>query len=161
MLGLKLNHVSKRGQRRSPETNSKSKSMEIVLLLTLVALNLSEEARKCISIFHHFSRLTHWGQDKMAAILLRTFWRAFSWMQNVWAPNQIWLKFVDKGLINNIQALVQIMAWSRPGYKSLSEPMMVSLPTIICISQPQWVKMATVVEILPQGRQGPIYPTLI
>ena len=30
--------------------------------------------------------------------------------------------------INNIPALVQIMAWRCPGNKSLSEPMMVSLP---------------------------------
>ena len=35
------------------------------------------------------------------------------------------LKFVPKGLINNIPALVQIMAWRRPGDKPLSEPIMV------------------------------------
>ena len=34
------------------------------------------------------------------------------------------LKFVPKGLINNIPALVQIMAWRRPGANPLSEPMM-------------------------------------
>ena len=42
--------------------------------------------------------------------------------------------------INNIPALVQIMAWRRPGDKPLSEPMMFSLPTHICITRPQWVK---------------------
>ena len=26
------------------------------------------------------SELTHWGRDKMAAILQKTFWNAFSWM---------------------------------------------------------------------------------
>ena len=36
------------------------------------------------------------------------------------------LRFVPKGPINNIPALVQIMAWRRPGNKPLSEPMMVS-----------------------------------
>ena len=41
--------------------------------------------------------------------------------------------------INNIPALVQIMAWRRPGDKSISEPMMVSLPTHICVTRPQWV----------------------
>ena len=40
---------------------------------------------------------------------------------------KISLKFVPKGPINNIPALVQIMALRRPGDKSLSEPMMVSL----------------------------------
>ena len=49
------------------------------------------------------------------------------------------LKFVLKGPINNIPALVQIMAWRRPGYKPLSEPMMISVPTHICITRPQWV----------------------
>ena len=37
---------------------------------------------------------------------------------------KISLKFVPKGLINNIQALVQIMAWRRIGDKPLSEPML-------------------------------------
>ena len=50
------------------------------------------------------------------------------------------LKFVPKGLINNIPALVLIMAWRRPGDKPLSEPMMVSLLTHICVARPQWVK---------------------
>ena len=35
--------------------------------------------------------------------------------------------------------LGQIMAWRRPGDKPLSEPMMVSLLTHICVTWPQWV----------------------
>ena len=60
--------------------------------------------------------------------------------ENVWIPIEISLKFVPKGPINNIPALVQIMAWRRSGDKPLSEPMMVSLTTHICITRPQWVK---------------------
>ena len=56
---------------------------------------------------------------------------------------KISLKFVPKGPINNIPALVQIMAWRRPGDKPLSEPMAVSLLTHICITRPQWVKWKT------------------
>ena len=56
-----------------------------------------------------------------------TFKRIFL-NENVWIPIKISLKFVHKGRINNIPALVQIMAWRRPGDKPLSEPMMVSLP---------------------------------
>ena len=41
--------------------------------------------------------------------------------------------------INNTPSLVQIMAWRRPGDKPLSEPMMVSLTTHICVTRPQWV----------------------
>ena len=50
------------------------------------------------------------------------------------------LKFVPKVRINNVPSFVQIMAWSRPGDKPLSEPMMVSLLTHICVIRPQWVK---------------------
>ena len=50
------------------------------------------------------------------------------------------LKFVPKGRINNIPAMVQIMAWRRPGDKPLSEPMMVNLLTHICVTRPQRVK---------------------
>ena len=59
--------------------------------------------------------------------------------ENVWMPTTISLKFVPKGPINNIPALVQIMVWRRPGDKPLSEPMMVSLPTHTCVTRPQWV----------------------
>ena len=40
---------------------------------------------------------------------------------------EISLKFIPKGPIKNIPALVQIMAWRRPGDKPLFEPVMVSL----------------------------------
>ena len=59
--------------------------------------------------------------------------------ENVWIPIKISLKFVPMGPINNIPAMVQIMAWRRPGNKPLSEPMMVVLPTHICVTRPQWV----------------------
>ena len=47
------------------------------------------------------------------------------------------LKFVPEGPIHNIPALVQIMAWRRPGDKPLFEPMMVNLLTHICVTWPQ------------------------
>ena len=59
--------------------------------------------------------------------------------ENVWISIRISPKFVPKCPINNIPALVQIMAWRRPGDKPSSEPMMVSLLTHICVTQPQWV----------------------
>ena len=59
--------------------------------------------------------------------------------ENVWISINISLKFVPKVQINNIPALVQIMAWRRPGDKPLSEPMMLSLLTHICVTGPQWV----------------------
>ena len=54
--------------------------------------------------------------------------------ENLWIPIKISLKFVPKGRMNNIPALVQIMAWRLPGDKPLFEPMMVSLPTHVYAS---------------------------
>ena len=56
---------------------------------------------------------------------------------------KISLKFVPKAPINNIPSLGQIMVWRRPGDKTFSEPMMVSLLTHICITGPQWVNGLT------------------
>ena len=64
-----------------------------------------------------------------------TFKRIF-FNENVRISIKISLKFVPKGPINNIPALVEIMAWRRPGDKPLSEPMMVRLPTHICVTRP-------------------------
>ena len=61
--------------------------------------------------------------------------------ENVWMPIEISQKFVPKGSINNNSALLQIMAWRCPGNKQLSEPMMVSSLTHICVTRPQWVKV--------------------
>ena len=86
--------------------------------------------------------LTRWGRDKIAAIFQTTFSNEFSWME-MYEFRKISLKFVPKVPINTIQALVQIMAWRLSGDKPLSEPMMVKLPTHICVTLPQWVKEIT------------------
>ena len=72
----------------------------------------------------------HFADDIFKCILLN---------ENVCITTKNSLKFVPKGPINNIPALVQIMAWRRPGDKPLSEPMLVCLPTHICVTRPQWV----------------------
>ena len=65
------------------------------------------------------------------------------------------LMFVPEGRINNIPALVQIMVWHRAGDKPLSEPMMVSLPTHICVTRPQWVTGSrNRIWLTPHGRHG-------
>ena len=57
---------------------------------------------------------THFADDIFKRIFLN---------ENIWIPIKISLKFVPKGPINNIPALVQIMAWRRSGDKPLPEPM--------------------------------------
>ena len=66
---------------------------------------------------------------QIPAIFQTTFSDAFYFMKIY----KFWLKF------NNIPALVEIMAWRRPGDKPLSEPMMVTLLTHICVTPSQWV----------------------
>ena len=60
-------------------------------------------------------------------------------IKNVCISTKISLKFVPQVPINNIPALVQIIAWHRSGDKALSEPMMDNFLTHICVTRPQWV----------------------
>ena len=108
---------------------------------------LDEQQRNQLFITAHFipgnsgqyNALTHWGRDKMDAIFTDDIFKCIFLNENARISLEISLKFVPKVRINNIPALVRIMAWRRPGDKPLSEPMMVSLPTHICVTRPQWV----------------------
>ena len=89
-----------------------------------------------------------------------TFKRIFL-NENVRISIEISLKFVPKGPINNIPALVQIMAWRRSGDKPLSEPMMDSLLTHICVTRPQWVKQLGYIDLSHKSHDAPVpYPTM-
>ena len=67
--------------------------------------------------------LTHWGWDKMAVISQMTFFDISS-NENFQILKKVSLKYVPWGLIDNMEALVQIMACCWAGTKPLSEPMM-------------------------------------
>ena len=77
--------------------------------------------------------LTYWGWDKMAAIFKCIFLN-----ENVNISIKNSPKFVHKGPIEDIPALVQIMARRQPVNKPLSEPMMGNLLMHICVTD--WVK---------------------
>ena len=72
--------------------------------------------------------LTHLPLDKMAAILTDDIFKRIFLEEKTQISIKISLKFVLKGQINKIPALVQIMAWRRPGDKPLSEPMLTQFP---------------------------------
>ena len=72
----------------------------------------------------------HFADDSFICIFLN---------ENVSVSIKISLKFVPKGPVNNIPALVPIMAWRHPGDKPLSERMVASFPTHICVTRLQWV----------------------
>ena len=63
--------------------------------------------------------------DKMAAILADDIFKHIFLNEKTRISIWISLEFVLKGPINNIPALVEIMAWRRPGNKPLSEPMLI------------------------------------
>ena len=71
----------------------------------------------------------HFPDDIMKRIFLNV---------NIWISIKISLKFVPRGPINNIPALVQIMAWRRQGGKPFSVPIMVNLLMHICSTSAQW-----------------------
>ena len=61
--------------------------------------------------------------------------------ENVWISLTISLKCVPNDRIDNVSALVQMMAWRRPSDTPLSEPMMVRLLTHIWVTRRQWVNI--------------------
>ena len=67
------------------------------------------------------------------------FFKCIFFNENVWILINISLKFVLEAQINNIPALVQIMAWPWSGDKPLSEPVIFNLLMHICVARPQWV----------------------
>ena len=105
----------------------------------------------CQARLQSFWWLTRWGRDKMAAVF-RTFSNAFAWMKLhvIWILISILLKFVPRISVNNIPATIEIMAWRRPGDRQLSEPMMVSLLTNICVTQTQWVNSGQTTKTLTE-----------
>ena len=87
---------------------------------------------RCVNTLRPRQNCHHFADDTFNRIFVN---------ENVRISIKFSLKFVPKGPINNILASVQIMAWRRPGDKPLSEPVMVSLLTHICVTLPQWVKV--------------------
>ena len=83
---------------------------------------------RCVNTLRLRQSCRHFTDNIFKSILLN---------ENVQISLDIWLKFVPQVPVNNIPALVQIMAWRCPGDKPLSEPMMVSIPTHKCVTRPQ------------------------
>ena len=94
---------------------------------------VSMELQRRINTLKQRQNWHHFADDIFKCIFLN---------ENFWILIKFSLNFVANGPINNIPVLVPIMAWRRPGDKPLSEPMMFSLLTHICITRSQWVKTA-------------------
>ena len=117
-----------------PEGNFTRNAQEVYCLIWVLKLliwnHTTSPRRQLVNTLKPRQNGCHFADD--------TFKRMFM-NENASILIRILLKFVPKVWINNIPALVQIVAWRRPGDKPLSEPMMVSLPTHLCLTWPQWV----------------------
>ena len=103
----------------------------MVIYVTATPQQLPGPSRRMINTLRPRQDGHHFPDDILKCISLN---------ENEWIALTISLKCVRKIRINTIPSLVQIMAWRRPGDKPLSEPMMVSLLTHICVTRPQWTK---------------------
>ena len=114
----------------------------------LIYVGLSYEGRfhLCIELVKNYCQQAAYLHSHIEA---ETKWMPFSrrlfqmhFCECIWIliSIKILLKFVPMLPVNNIPALVRIMAWRQPGDKPLSKPMMDSFMTHICFTQPQWVK---------------------
>ena len=65
------------------------------------------------------NELTHWGQDKMAAFFPDDIFKWIFFNENVWISINISLKFVPRGLINNIPAIKKLIEAEWRIYASL------------------------------------------
>ena len=83
--------------------------------------------------------LIHWGRDKMDAISQTPFSSTFSWMKMLEFRLKFHWSLFPRAELTIFQHWFQIMVWRRPSDKPLSEPMMVSLATHICVTRPQWL----------------------
>ena len=92
--------------------------------------NMMTSVGKFVNTLRPRQNCRHFADDIFKCIFLN---------ENIRISINISLKFLLKGQIYYIPALVQMMAWRRPGYKPLSEPIIVSLLAHICVTRPQWV----------------------
>ena len=82
----------------------------------------------------------------MAAILQTAFANEYSWMK-IYVFWFNFFEFLPRVPINSIPELVQIISWRRSGSKPLSEPMMISLLTHMCVTRSHWVEYKACIAI--------------
>ena len=82
-------------------------------------------------VWTSFALLIHCSWEK-SRYFAEDIFKCIFLNENVLIEIEISLKFVPKGSIHDIPAVVQILAWRRPDSEQLSEPVMVRLLTHLC-----------------------------
>ena len=101
---------------------------------------------RCINTLRPIQNVHHFLDSIFRCIFLN---------ENVWIFIKISVKFVSKGPNNHITALVQIMAWRRPGDKPLFEPMLVDLKiSVKYVTKGPNYKISVLVQVMAWCRPG-------
>ena len=66
--------------------------------------------------------------------------------ENFWFSNNVWLKFVHRGSIENVPSFVQIMACRLAGASLYLNQRWSSLLTHTCVTRPRWVKGGKIIK---------------
>ena len=121
---------------------------------TMAAYDLAVQGTKTVNSLRPRQNRRHFADDVFKCNFLN---------ENAWIQIKISLKFVRKGPINNIPALVQIMAWCWTGDKPLSEPVM----THIRVSVPKGIQFRDHFVYVPSqwetlaGRTHKMIPAIV
>ena len=144
LSGIKMSSLSSVYQHWSDRKNENANYHNSNFVITAGTANLASlqffhsQALKTpygITTLRSRQNCRHFADDIFKCIFLN---KNFSFLNNVS------LKYVPKGLNDNMSALAQIMVCCRPGGKLLSEQCWHSLPTQICVTRPQCVIELTV-----------------
>ena len=103
-------------------------------MYTTVKARLLQTSRDCVDrlvVEYVSDGVLSLCQNKMAAFLADDIFRCIFLNENDNIVIQISLKFVPKGPIDNISALVQVMAWCLTGTKPLPETMLTKISDTI------------------------------
>ena len=114
------------------------------VIMRIHDINISISFHKNVHITRQYETINTLRPRQNGRHFPDDIFKCISLNENVWISIKISLYFVPRGPINNITALVQIMAWRRPGDKPLCEPMVICLLTHIRVARPQWVKITHV-----------------
>ena len=134
--------IWKAAQQILPTRRANLWAMERLKLQGASLWGFDEPVCGCSAQHSHAGLLTHWGRDKVAAILQTTFANAFSWLKCTnFAIKFDWSLFL-KDRIDNIPALVQIMAWRHQATSHYLNQRWPSQLTHICVTLLQWVNFA-------------------
>ena len=79
---------------------------------------------------------------KMASISQRPHLQVHLMNEKLGILIQISVQFFSKGLIDNIEALVQVMAWRRTGDKPVPEPVLIQFTDAYMRHKGRWVNIS-------------------